>query len=75
MHPRRRFQPSFDWMPTRIAPSGGIPDPTSPVDVPTSPATTVPICDPTSPVSIPTTGFVMQIGAPTSPGALPCPVV
>ena len=51
MRTRRRFQPSFDWMPTRIAP-GGLQNPMDPVDVPSSP-TTVPMPVPTDPVDVP----------------------
>jgi hypothetical protein len=53
MRPRRRFQPSFDLMPSRIAPSGGLPDPTGPVDVPSGPNPTIPVNDPTDPVDVP----------------------
>ena len=51
MRTRHRFQPSFDWMPTRIAPSGLV-NPTQPVDVPTAP-TPVQLPNPTQPVDCP----------------------
>jgi hypothetical protein len=48
MRPRRRFQPSFDWMPTRIAPSGlTIGNPAlSAESNPAPPPVIVPLCTP-----------------------------
>jgi hypothetical protein len=50
MKARRRFRPTFDVMSVRIAPSGGLTNPTDPGDnVPWTPPTTSPIVNPMDP--------------------------